>query len=82
MDPFEVEKQIGRYGIALSGYEAEFKEQMGKVQQWKSALAEAANLAGYDLRNRYSFNLTYYHSKKLSFVCNFVKLYEMMWKKQ
>lgn len=48
----EVEKQTGRYGKALSSYEADSIEKMEKVQKWKSDLSEAADVAGWDLHNR------------------------------
>lgn len=52
VDPFEVEKQTGHYGTALYGHEFEFMGKLEKVQRWRSVLAEAADLSGWDLRNR------------------------------
>ena len=52
VDPFEVEKQTGHYGIALSSLEFEFMGKLEKVRRWRSALSEAADLSGWDLRHR------------------------------
>ena len=49
VDPSEVRNQRGNFGVALTKYEEKFKN---KVQSWRTALKEAANLSGfhYDYR--------------------------------
>ncbi|CAN4094674.1 unnamed protein product [Withania somnifera] len=49
VDPSTVRKQKGSYGEAFSNHEGRFKDD--KVQKWRSALEEAANLSGWDLPN-------------------------------
>ncbi|KAI3724250.1 hypothetical protein L2E82_36021 [Cichorium intybus] len=45
VDPCEVRKQLGPVGEAFARHDN------GEVGKWKEALKEAANLAGWDLRN-------------------------------
>ena len=54
MDPSEVRKQEGKYGEALTMHEEKFNDKK-KIQRWREALCEAANLAGWtwDSKNRY-----------------------------
>ena len=49
VDPSEVRNQRGNFGVALTKFEEKFKN---KVQSWRTALKEAANLSGfhYDYR--------------------------------
>ncbi|XP_015170529.1 TMV resistance protein N-like [Solanum tuberosum] len=50
VDPSQVRKQTGSFGEAL----AKHKEQLfgvQRVEKWRAALTEAANLSGWDLRN-------------------------------
>ena len=46
IDPSHVRKQAGSYKCAFTRREKDFKH--NKVLKWKTALTEAANLAGYD----------------------------------
>ncbi|KAK4344454.1 hypothetical protein RND71_037548 [Anisodus tanguticus] len=49
VDASTVRKQKSSYGEAFSNHEARFKD--NKVQKWRAALEEAANLPGWDLPN-------------------------------
>ena len=44
VDPSEVRNQRGNFGVALTKFEEKFKN---KVQSWRTALKEAANLSGF-----------------------------------
>jgi len=46
--PSSVRNQTGSYGIAFAKHEKQFRSNMNKVLRWRSALAEVANLAGWD----------------------------------
>lgn len=46
-------KQRGNFGKALTEYEENLKENKKRVQIWKDALVEVANLSGWDSRNKY-----------------------------
>ena len=45
VDPSHVRKQIGSSGVSFSKLEERFPD---KMQSWRSALTEAANLSGFD----------------------------------
>jgi len=50
VDPSQVRHRIGSYGEALANHEKRFqndKKNMERLQQWKVALSQAANLSGY-----------------------------------
>lgn len=51
VDPSDVRKQSGSFTKAFVKHKKRFKEDMEKVERWKSALTEAANLSGWDLQN-------------------------------
>ncbi|XP_054803840.1 TMV resistance protein N-like [Prosopis cineraria] len=57
VDPSVVRHQKGSFGIAMAKHEDRFKNNMEKVQKWKLALSEAANLSGWSLENGYEFEL-------------------------
>ncbi|XP_065635804.1 disease resistance protein RPV1-like isoform X2 [Quercus suber] len=50
VDPSEVRKQEGKYGEALTMHEEKFNDKK-KIQRWRDALCEAANLSGWDSKN-------------------------------
>ncbi|XP_065630768.1 disease resistance protein RUN1-like [Quercus suber] len=50
VDPSEVRRQKGKYGKALAKHEEKFKDN-GKVQSWRKALYEAANISGWHYKN-------------------------------
>ena len=51
INPSEVRKQEGKYGIALAKHEK--KENRDKVQSWRAALTKAAGLAGFSYEKGY-----------------------------
>ncbi|XP_034886974.1 disease resistance protein RPV1-like [Populus alba] len=53
LDPSEVRNQEGRYFEAFSEHEKSFQGEMGRVEEWRAALREAADVAGMVLQDRY-----------------------------
>ncbi|KAJ9676054.1 hypothetical protein PVL29_024849 [Vitis rotundifolia] len=52
VDPSEVRRQSGGYGKAFAYHQKDANQEKKKeIQKWRTALTEAGNLAGYDLRN-------------------------------
>ena len=49
VDPSDIRNHRGSFGEALAYLEYKFKDNMEKVQKWKAALTEAANLSGWTL---------------------------------
>ena len=56
VDPSEIRKQDGEFGIALAKHEEKFKDDIEKVKRWRKTLTEAANLFGFHYDDRYVFN--------------------------
>ncbi|KAK9996347.1 hypothetical protein SO802_021033 [Lithocarpus litseifolius] len=52
VDPSDVRKQLKNFEKAFVAHEERFKENMEKVEMWKNALTEVANLKGWHLVNR------------------------------
>ncbi|KAG4390293.1 hypothetical protein GLYMA_06G264300v4 [Glycine max] len=55
VDPSEVRKQSGYFGIDFAEHEERFredKEEMEEVQRWREALTQVAHLSGWDIRNK------------------------------
>ena len=52
VDPSKVREQKGKFGKALSMHEEKFNDKE-KIRRWRNALCEAANLSGWDSKNRY-----------------------------
>nr|XP_023909367.1 TMV resistance protein N-like [Quercus suber] len=52
VDPSDVRKQLGTFEKAFVAHEEPFRENMEKVERWKAALTEVANLKGWHLVNR------------------------------
>ena len=48
IDPSNVRKQKGSFEVAFVEHEKRFREKINKVQQWRMALEEAANLSEWD----------------------------------
>lgn len=51
VDPSEVRKQTGYFGLAFSKHEEAFKENIEKLQRWRTALLQVANLSGWHLQD-------------------------------
>ena len=52
VDPSDVRKQLKTFETAFVAHEERFKQNMEKVEMWKNALTEVANLKGWHLVNR------------------------------
>ena len=52
VDPCDVRKQLKTFEKAFVAHEERFEENMEKVEMWKTALTEVANLKGWHLVNR------------------------------
>ncbi|KAF5951975.1 hypothetical protein HYC85_009919 [Camellia sinensis] len=51
VDPSDVRNQTGCFGEAFGRHEKRYVDEMEKVEVWRAALSEAANLSGWDLQN-------------------------------
>ncbi|KAL5538541.1 hypothetical protein UlMin_045455 [Ulmus minor] len=51
VDPSDVMKQSGSFGEAFGKHEKRFASDLERVMRWREALAEAADLSGWHLRN-------------------------------
>ncbi|RVW60049.1 hypothetical protein CK203_089524 [Vitis vinifera] len=47
-----VRNHRGKFGEALAKHEENFKDNMERVQIWRNALTQVANLSGWDSRNK------------------------------
>ncbi|KAL5560008.1 hypothetical protein UlMin_036219 [Ulmus minor] len=52
VDPSHIRKQEGSYADAFVNHERRFRDRMEKVQEWRQALTEAADLSGWDSREK------------------------------
>ena len=52
VDPSEVRNQKGKYGKALSKHQKKLKDNK-KLQSWRKALCEAANISGWHYKHEY-----------------------------
>ncbi|XVF78451.1 hypothetical protein PTKIN_Ptkin14bG0134400 [Pterospermum kingtungense] len=50
VDPTDIRKQTGKVKEAFAEHEERYKEDKGKIQRWRSALTEVANLKGWHLQ--------------------------------
>ncbi|XP_048319184.1 disease resistance protein RPV1-like isoform X2 [Ziziphus jujuba] len=64
VDPSEVRKQKGSFEDAFEMHQENLKWNFEKVQRWRDALADVANLSGWHLRDRY--NIYDFASRSLS----------------
>ena len=60
VEPSDVRRQRGSYGEALVRHEANFKNNKQKLLEWKFALLEAANLAGWHFKIEYPIVLPFF----------------------
>ncbi|XP_048426172.1 TMV resistance protein N-like [Pyrus x bretschneideri] len=51
VDPSDVRRQTGTFATAFLKHEQQFDEVKEKLQLWRDALTEAANLSGFDVGN-------------------------------
>ena len=58
VDPSEVRKLKGDFGKALTELEERIKDKT-KVKRWRDALSKAADISGWDDKNRYLYSTTY-----------------------
>ena len=70
VDPSDVRHHRGTYGEALATHEERFKDDKEKVQKWREALYQVANLSGEPLKLGYVFTISYFVS--LIFVCRII----------
>ncbi|XP_040361360.1 TMV resistance protein N-like isoform X2 [Rosa chinensis] len=56
VDPSVVRYQTGKYKVALAKHERRLKDNMDKVQRWRTALTHAANLKGWTFSNGHEAN--------------------------
>ena len=47
VDPSDVQRQRGTFAVAFAEHEVRFRENMEKIEMWRAALTEAANLSGW-----------------------------------
>ena len=52
VDPSTVQKQVGTFAQAFAKHEKRFKDYIEKVQMWRAALREVANLKGWHVHDR------------------------------
>ncbi|KAB2631679.1 TMV resistance protein N-like [Pyrus ussuriensis x Pyrus communis] len=53
VDPSVVRKQTGSFGKAFATHEESFKGNVEKVQRWRAATTEIANLSGWHVQDRH-----------------------------
>ena len=53
VDPSDIRHQNGSFGKAMAKHEERFKDDMDRVQKWRMALRQVANLSGYHFTHRY-----------------------------
>ncbi|MED6143249.1 hypothetical protein PIB30_004335 [Stylosanthes scabra] len=51
VDPCDVRHQRNSFGEAMAKHEKRFKDDLNKVQKWKEALHQVANLSGYHFKH-------------------------------
>ncbi|PON51854.1 TIR-NBS-LRR-like protein [Parasponia andersonii] len=53
VEPSEVRKQTGSYAVAFAQHQRDFGDDIAKVNKWRNALIDVANVSGWDRKNRY-----------------------------
>ena len=56
VDPSKIRKQKGNFKVALTEHENKFKNDMEKVQKWRTALSDAASMFGWHYEDGYVSN--------------------------
>ncbi|XVF77468.1 hypothetical protein PTKIN_Ptkin14bG0046600 [Pterospermum kingtungense] len=57
VDPSDLRKQIGKVKEAFAKHEERYKEDKEKIQRWRTALTEVANIAGWDSKDKHEAEL-------------------------
>ena len=70
VDPSEIRKQKGKFGVALTQHEENLKDSMEKVQRWRTALTKATDLSGLHYKEGY----VTIHCSSISYLIVFYKL--------
>lgn len=60
IDPSDVRKQKRSFADAFEAYQQRYKEETEKVNKWRGALVEAANLSGWDLHSMANGYFSYF----------------------
>lgn len=63
VDPSDIRKQKGPYKEALAKHRRDFRHNQDKLNKWRDALVEAANISGWDSRT--SRQVSFFLSKNL-----------------
>ncbi|XP_050242206.1 disease resistance protein RUN1-like [Quercus robur] len=56
VNPSEIRKHEGKFGMALDNHDKKFEDDMEKVTRWRETLTQVANLSGHEYKNGYVFN--------------------------
>lgn len=56
VDPSHLRHGTGSYGLALATHKERFKDDIQKVNRWRTALQEAANISGLHFQFQYGFS--------------------------
>ncbi|KAG8479612.1 hypothetical protein CXB51_029453 [Gossypium anomalum] len=65
-DPSDLRKQKGKVEEAFAKHEERYKEDKDKIQKWRNALTEVANISGWHLNNRHESEFIRDIVKKIS----------------
>ncbi|KAH1083909.1 hypothetical protein J1N35_023670 [Gossypium stocksii] len=57
VDPSDLRKQKGKVEAAFAKHEERYKEDEAKIQRWRNALTEVANIKGWHSNNRHESEL-------------------------
>uniref|UniRef100_A0A6N2KQF3 TIR domain-containing protein n=1 Tax=Salix viminalis TaxID=40686 RepID=A0A6N2KQF3_SALVM len=68
-DPSDIRKQTGSYEKAFDKHEEHFKGEMEKVNRWREALTQAANLSGYGLNDTNGYEAEFIKSGVMCVAC-------------
>ncbi|CAL8082554.1 unnamed protein product [Prunus armeniaca] len=65
VNPSDVQNHRGSFGDALANMECKYKDKMEKVNRWRAALSQAANLSGFTLLDE--------HESESKFIQNIIE---------
>ena len=60
VDPSDVRHQKGSYGEAMAKHQKRFKAKKEKLQKWRIALKQVADLCGYHFKDGYTIIVIYF----------------------